>query len=109
MNIFLNDHYKVLYCMQQNEAKILDQIVVPLRQLEICELTGFSKVKVLNIIKDLVNENYVAKEAKGRYIIMDKGRTVINDMLALEEKINSDNVEYSKRIQQGNEHEIQRR
>ena len=92
MNIFLNDHYKVLYFMQQNEAKILDQLVVPLKQSELCELTGFSKVKILNIIKDLVNEEYVAKETKGRYIILDKGRTVIKDMQSLEKKIGSDSM-----------------
>ena len=73
--------------MQQNEARILDQLVVPLKQSELCELTGFSKVKILNIIKDLVNEEYVAKETKGRYIILDKGRTVINDMKSLDKKL----------------------
>ncbi len=59
---------------------------------ELCELTGFSKVKILNIIKDLVNEKYVEKETKGRYIILDKGRIVIKDMKSLEKKIGSDSV-----------------
>ena len=93
MNIFLNDHYKVLYYMHQNEARILDQLVVPLKQSELCELTGFSKVKLLNIIKDLIGENYIAKETKGRYIILDKGRTVVKDMQSLEKKLNTVNTQ----------------
>lgn len=83
MNIFLNDHYKALFYMQQNEAKILDHLVVPLKQSELCELASFSKIKLLNIIKDLINENYITKETKGRYIILDKGRTIVKDMQSL--------------------------
>ena len=83
METFLNDNYSVLLIMKHNETVIIDKHVVPLLQSEICGLTGFSKVKIISIIKTLIDNGYLTKEAKGRYIITEKGNTVLDGIRKL--------------------------
>lgn len=64
IDLFLNDSYKILNLLYENQTVVLDKKVVPLTQSEIANELGMSKAKVNSLIGQLQNEEYVSL-AKG--------------------------------------------
>ena len=76
LEFFIKDNYKVLETLLKNEVVLKGEKVVPLSQDDIAEITGFSKAKVNEIIKELINRDYVKFLAAGKYNICDKAKKI---------------------------------
>lgn len=78
---FVNDKSKILLILSEHQVEIEGKLVCPLNQQEIANLVPCGKLKVNQIIKELIEESYVQMiHAKGRYIITDKGYDVLEKL-----------------------------
>ena len=59
LNIFGNDKYRILACMDERQFSVKDTLVVKLSQQEIADIFQLSKVKVNTIIADLKVDEYI--------------------------------------------------
>ena len=83
---FVNEKTKVLLIIRENQLEIEGKNICPLNQQEMAVLVPFCKLKVNQIIKELIEEGYVEMlHAKGRYFITNKGYALLEKM-SLEEK-----------------------
>lgn len=87
LELFLNDSYKLLRLLYDNQTKVLDKKVVPLTQNEIGTELGMSKAKVNSLIGQLQNEGYISMETRGRYMLSDKALMLIGDMQRAENRL----------------------
>ena len=58
IDLFLNDSYKILNLLYENQTVVLDKKVVPLTQSEIANELGMSKAKV-NSLKDSFKQDLI--------------------------------------------------
>lgn len=72
IDLFLNDSYKILNLLYENQTVVLDKTVVPLTQSEIANELGMSKAKVNSLIGQLQNEEYVSLATRGKYVLSEK-------------------------------------
>ena len=72
IDLFLNDSYKILNLLYENQTVVLDKTVVPLTQSEIANELGMSKAKVNSLIGQLQNEEYVSLVTRGKYVLSEK-------------------------------------
>lgn len=84
MDLFLNDYYKLLKLLYDNQTVVLDKKVVPLTQVEICSVLNMSKVKVNTIFVELQKEGLLIQETRGKYSLTDKACVIVDSI----EKIN---------------------
>lgn len=78
---FVNDKMKVLLIFKENQLEIEGKSICPLNQQEIAGLVPCGKLKVNQIIKELIEEDYVEMvHAKGRYYITTKGYELLEKM-----------------------------
>ena len=78
---FVNEKTKVLLIFKENQIAIEGKYICPLNQQEIASLVPCGKLKVNQIIKDLIEEGYVEMlHAKGRYFITGKGYELLEKM-----------------------------
>ncbi|MGL5259736.1 MAG: helix-turn-helix domain-containing protein [Lachnospiraceae bacterium] len=78
---FINDKTKVLNILKENQLEIDGKSVCPLNQQEIAGLVPCGKLKVNQMIKELVQDGYVQMvHAKGRYLLTDKGNDILKKM-----------------------------
>lgn len=79
IEIFMNDNFKVLYWLYNNQVKINKAYICPATQQEIGEGLGFSLMKVNSIMLILRQEGYIDKykNSRGRYIITTKGENIL--------------------------------
>lgn len=78
---FVNKKTKVLLIFKENQLEIDGKSICPLNQQEIASLVPCGKLKVNQIIKDLIEEGYVEMlHAKGRYFITSKGYELLEKM-----------------------------
>ena len=84
MDLFLNDYYKLLKLLYDNQTVVLDKKVVPLTQVEICSVLNMSKVKVNTIFVELQKEGLLIQETRGKYSLTDKACVIVDSV----EKIN---------------------
>ena len=78
---FVNEKMKVLLIMKQNRLEIDGRSICPLNQQEIANMVPCGKLKVNQIIKELVDVGYVEMlHTKGRYIITKKGEELLKKM-----------------------------
>ena len=83
---FVNEKTKVLLIVRENQLEIEGKNICPLNQQEIASLVPCGKLKVNQIIRELVEEGYVEMvHAKGRYFITNKGYELLEKM-SLDEK-----------------------
>lgn len=83
---FVNEKTKVLLIIRENRLEIEGKSICPLNQQEIASLVPCGKLKANQIIKELVDEEYVERvHAKGRYFITNKGYELLERM-SLNEK-----------------------
>lgn len=80
IDLFLNDSYKLLKLLYDNQTVILDKKVVPLTQNEIGNALGMSKAKVNSLIGQLQDEEYVSLETRGKYVLSEKAIMFIETM-----------------------------
>ena len=78
---FVNEKTKVLIIVRENQLQIDGKSICPLNQQEIANLVPCGKLKVNQMLKELIDEGYVEMlHAKGRYIVTDKGYEVLKKL-----------------------------
>ncbi len=78
---FVNEKTKVLLIFKENQLEIEGKCICPLKQQKIASLVPCGKLKVNQIIKNLIEEGYVEMvHAKGRYFITSKGYELLEKM-----------------------------
>ena len=80
MKDFINDKMKVLLAIKEHLIDVEGVSSCPLNQDELASIVGCSKVKVNNLLKELVNDGYVEVPKKGRYMLTKLAYQVINKM-----------------------------
>lgn len=87
MDLFLNDYYKLLKLLYDNQTVVLDKKVVPLTQMEICSVLNMSKVKVNTIFVELQKEGLLIQKTRGKYSLTDKAEAIIDGIEKMESKL----------------------
>lgn len=78
---FVNEKTKVLLILKENQQEIEGKKVCTLSQQEIAKLVHCGKLKINQIIKELIEGEYVEMvHAKGRYFITEKGYELLEKM-----------------------------
>ncbi|VWL84979.1 helix-turn-helix domain-containing protein [Oceanivirga miroungae] len=82
INLFLNDYYKLLKTLKDNEIQVGEVKYCPLSQTEIGKIVGFNQTKVFKMLQVLREQNYVIvyKDLRGKYQVSEKGIKIINFM-----------------------------
>lgn len=87
VEMFLNDHYKLLKLLHDNQSVVLDKKVIPLTQSEICAELGMSKVKVNSMFVEFQKEGLLIQESRGKYSLTDSAETIVNSIMQIDKKI----------------------
>lgn len=77
LELFVNDNYKLLKLLYENQTVILGEKVVPLRQIEIANTLGFSKMKTNAIFVKLQEQELIKQEARGKYTLTEKAEKIV--------------------------------
>lgn len=77
LELFVNDNYKLLKLLYDNQTVILGEKVVPLRQIEIANTLGFSKMKTNAIFVKLQEQGLIKQEARGKYTLTEKAEKIV--------------------------------
>ena len=78
---FVNEKTKVLVILKENQLQIDGKSICPLNQQEIAKLVPCGKLKVNQILKELIDDGYVEMlHTKGRYIVTSKGEGILKKM-----------------------------
>lgn len=85
--LFLNDYYRLLELLYDNQTVVLHKTVIPLTQADIAEALGISKAKINVLIGKLKEEGYLEKSQKGKYRLLDKSLVMIEEMTKLEDEL----------------------
>ena len=84
LEYFGNDNYKVLKFLYDNQIPIenTEEKYIYLSQQEIANIIHFSKTKINAIMQDLKRKGFIDnyKKKRGKYIITDIGKQVIELM-----------------------------
>ena len=80
LELFVNDKYKLLKFLYDNQIQVKENYYVTLSQQEIADILHFSKLKTNNIIKELRMNNFIDiyNNKRGKYIITKIGNKVID-------------------------------
>ena len=87
MEMFLNDNYKLLKLLYDNQTTILDKKVVPLTQEEVCSVLNMSKVKVNSMFVEFQKGGLLVQETRGKYSLTDTADTIIINIEQLAKKL----------------------
>ena len=87
MELFMNDNYKLLKLMYDNQTTVLNKKVVPLTQMELSSELKFSKMKTNALFVELQKEGYIVQETRGKYSLSDKAELIIKGIEQLEKKL----------------------
>ena len=78
---FINEKTKILLILKENQLLIDGKSICPLNQQEIAKLVPCGKLKVNQMLKELIDGGYVKMlHAKGRYIVTEKGEEVLRKL-----------------------------
>ena len=81
---FINEKTKILLILKENQLLIDGKSICPLNQQEIAKLVPCGKLKVNQMLKELIDDGYVEMlHAKGRYIVTEKGEGILKKMALL--------------------------
>lgn len=87
MEQFMNDNYKLLKLMYDNQTTILNKKIVPLTQMELSSELNFSKMKTNAIFVELQKQGYIVQENRGKYSLTNKSELIIKGIEQLEKKL----------------------
>lgn len=87
MELFMNDNYKLLKLMYDNQTTVLNKKVVPLTQLELSSELNFSKMKTNALFVELQKEGLIVQETMGKYSLTVRSETIIKGIEQLEKKL----------------------
>ncbi len=74
-DFFVNDKYRVLECMTNQQTSVNNNQVVKLSQQGIADILHFTKSKVNSIIGELEANGYVVQlSTRGKYSLSDKAK-----------------------------------
>ena len=79
VSFFTNDRYKILDCMVQRQIDVSGNLLVPLSQRQISDITGIAYKTVNSIIRELRTENYILYNGntRGKYALTDKAKSIL--------------------------------
>lgn len=78
---FVNEKTKVLVILKENQLQIDGKSICPLNQQEIAKLVPCGKLKVNQILKELIDDGYVEMlHTKGRYIVTTKAYEMLKKL-----------------------------
>lgn len=92
MNMFVNDNYRLLKFLYDNQTEVLNEVIIPLTQTQISVHLDISKGKVNSIMKELIDSGYIFFEVRGKYRLSD----ISVDIIKKVEKIESELGEIEK-------------
>lgn len=95
---FMNDNYKLLKLMYDNQIIVINKKFVPLTQMELSTELGFSKMKTNAIFLDLQQEGYIKKIARGKYCLSDKAERIVSTIDSENIYIVGDNLDALKHL-----------
>ncbi len=80
---FLNDRYRILKILFENQVTIGENVFTPITQEELATMTTWSKAKVNRVLNELIDNGYVTvfSGSKGRYQITDNGLKVMKKLV----------------------------
>ena len=87
IDLFVNDNYRLLKLLYDNQTIVLDKKVIPLTQSEISNELGMSKAKINVMIGELQKKGYVAIQTRGKYVLLDKANCIMKDIDGIEAKL----------------------
>ena len=87
VEMFLNDHYKLLKLLHDNQSVVLDKKEIPLTQSEKCAELWMSKVKVNSMFVEFQKEGLLIQESRGKYSLTDSAETIVNSIMQIDKKI----------------------
>lgn len=85
VDMFLNDNYRVLMVLYENQQEINNHVFTAITQQEIADNMGYSLMKINAIIIKLKKYGYINpyRNSRGRYQLTDKAYILINDIKEL--------------------------
>lgn len=78
IELFVNDNYRILKFLYDNQIVILNKKVIPLTQIEIANELNFSKMKVNAVFLTMQEQELIKREGKGKYSLTEKAEHVVN-------------------------------
>lgn len=87
IRLFLNDYFELLKILDENEAIILEEKIIPLTQLQIATLMNCSKMKINTMFQNLQNEGFIEQKTRGKYVLTDNARSIIKTINNIDKKI----------------------
>lgn len=85
VDMFLNDNYRVLVVLYENQQEINNHVFTAITQQEIADNLGYSLMKINAIIIKLKKYGYINhyRNSRGRYQLTNKAYILINDIKEL--------------------------
>ena len=80
LNILVNDYYKVLKILYDNQVTIKGETYCPLSQEEIAKELGVTRMTISNILKKLKENNLIAIDDARKYIIKDNATQIVKQI-----------------------------
>ncbi|MBD5554439.1 MAG: hypothetical protein HDQ95_03605 [Roseburia sp.] len=77
IDMFLNDNYKLLKLLYENQTIILEKKVIPLTQAEICSALNMGKVKVNGMFVEMQKQGLIIQQTRGKYCLTDSAEDII--------------------------------
>jgi predicted transcriptional regulator len=77
--------------MYNNQVMVLNEKVVPISQLQICDLLGYSKNKVNQIFGVLQKGGCITAVGRGKYKLSDEAISMIEMVEKIDKKLQSSN------------------
>lgn len=76
---FLNDNFKLLQILYDNQVEVKGSTYVNLSQQEIADIAHISKLKANKIINELLSQEYLYlySNKRGKYALTEKGLKVL--------------------------------
>lgn len=87
IKLFLNDYFQLLKILDENEATILEEKIIPLTQLQIANLMNCSKMKINTMFQNLQNEGFIEQKTRGKYVLTDNARSIIKAINNIDKKM----------------------
>lgn len=87
IRLFLNEYFELLKILDENEAIILEEKIIPLTQLQIAALMNCSKMKINTMFQNLQNEGFIEQKTRGKYVLTDNARSIIKTINNIDKKI----------------------